>query len=278
MFLPALLMQCYERQHIYRCFKDEQLIAFTEVSEAVCRIRSLYRYPECFAEGAGRAFACLSGSAVFIEPDKDSVVMFLVLVESFCLCKVCYNVGVNEPLLDKIGEHPVHILIRLGKLKRFPFFSYRCRFNIPLRTFGDACTEKLLHGSNKVHAVVVLHEQYRPTADLILMIKPGRAVDHNAVMLSGTISIYEFVLPSGSLKAFTSHLQELDKVCGVGGYLFFFRKWYESQMTTAYSSKVGENSCLTRSATSARLASLKRSIPPTRYPVILRILSNGGSS
>ena len=186
MLLPIVRIEREKTQQIDRCFKNEQPSGCPEMRKAVPGVRSLHRHLERLSKGDSAALACLSGSAVFVQPDKDSVVEFRILIERVCLCKMRNDLRRNEPLLDEIRIHPVHIAVRLRQNKFL--FLLRGLVSGALNWF-HRIAEECLHRLREGHSVEALHEFHRTAALLRLVVEPCAAADRDAVMLPGFVCV-----------------------------------------------------------------------------------------
>ena len=117
MLLPVLREQCQEAEHVNRRFKDVQPPRCTEVREAVPGIRAFAGHPESGTLRVGGPLVRLPGSTLFIESDKDCIVMRRILVERVQLGKMRDDLRRNISLLDEIGVHPMHVRIWLRQLE-----------------------------------------------------------------------------------------------------------------------------------------------------------------
>ena len=134
------------------------------------------------------------------------------------------NIGRNEPLLYQVGINPMHICVCLGKSELFLFFL--CRYF--RRTVGQRSyplSQQFLYRSLKVHIIKFLHEFYCSSADLIFVVKPGRATEGYTVVPAGAVTVNELMLSADTLKLFTTHTQVFCQIYAVGKDFLFVCKW-----------------------------------------------------
>ena len=84
----------------------------------------------------------------------------------------------------------------------------------------------------------MLHEFHRTAADLILVVKPCRAMHCDAVMRAGCIGIDQLVIPSELPELFAPGLQKCHQIGVVCLLLLLLCEWDIFQMTTSYCSSM----------------------------------------
>ena len=92
----------------------------------------------------------------------------------------------NEPLLDEISVHPVHIAVRLRQNK-FLFLLQGLVSGV--LNWLDCVAEERLYRLREGHSVEALHEFHRTAALLRLVVEPCAAADRDAVMLPGFVCV-----------------------------------------------------------------------------------------
>src|SRR5574344_1817404 len=87
--------------------------------KAVLWVAALHIQSEGFAEAVGAALVCMTGNAVLICSDEDSVVVVSILIDQLLPCEVRHLAPFNATALDEVRIDPAHITICRRKCKRF---------------------------------------------------------------------------------------------------------------------------------------------------------------
>ena len=127
-------------------------------------------------------------------------------------------------MFGQVCKHSVHRFVFRWKFELCLFFfcNTLCRFMCKQFT---VFSEQSLHSLWERQSVKLLHKLDRTAADLILVVKPIAAVDHDAVVLSVTVGIHQLMLFAASFELFALETQKLHQINCVCSNELFVCKW-----------------------------------------------------
>lgn len=202
--LPVLLVHRDEREHIYRRFKQAEILALAVPVEAVFGFAAVGIALEA-AFAARAAHIRMSRNALAIEANEHSVMELCGFVDHLLSGKGVHHIAVESAPCQEISIHPTHIVVARGKLKRL----FRLDFN------GSGCDRRTsrafkqkLHGFRVGLIIEPANEVYRIAALSVVLMKPK--VSAYSYLLR---AIEPFVLRAGALESFSTQAEELAEIC-----------------------------------------------------------------
>ena len=172
---PILLVQRNKGQHIYGSLKEIERVVRSGPVEAVTGITA-FCVALVGALTACSSFVCVSGNAMFIVANEDSVVVVGGFVDHSFMHEGGQHFSVYSSAVQKIGIHTPHIIILRWQLKRlFRFLFYW----LGSLNCAAVIAEQEIDGLRKVHIIKSANKVNGVAADAFVLMKPQVSSDRN---------------------------------------------------------------------------------------------------
>ena len=168
-------MQRNKGQHIYGSLKQIERVVRSGPVEAVTGIAA-FRIAFVGTLASCSSFVCVSGNAVFIVADKDSVVVIGGFINHSLMHKGVQHLPVYPSAVKQIRIYSPHIIIfrrkdeRLRRLSLDRLGSLNC---------AAVISEQKIDGLRKVHVIKAADKVNGVAADAFVLMKPQVSSDRN---------------------------------------------------------------------------------------------------
>ena len=172
---PIFLVQRNKGQHIYGSLKEIERAVRSGPVEAVTGIAA-FRIALVGALTACSSFVCVTGNAVFIVTDENSVVVVGGFVYHSLMHKGRQHLSVYPSAVKQIGIHSPHIIVFRRKGERLRRLSLD---RLGLRKRAAVIAEQEIDGLRKVHVIKSADKVNGVAADAFVLVEPQISSDRN---------------------------------------------------------------------------------------------------